>query len=310
MPIPDGAPPLVFGYTNWRGEFSSRRAVPIRIFFGATEHHPEPQWLMEAQDLDKGAVRIFAVREMLGQQVCAAHIRRVQELASALEALSAERDAMTAQLDAIEEQGREDATSVVPRLASDLASARLLIDELSAKLAATTQRAVEDEPPPADYVGDPPVADGPWDRKHPPVTAGSEWKGVAQQPAGWKRVPVEATPEMIRAAGDAFLDSAVGHVAGDIAAANTPFRRWYRALLAASPPPPAAAAEGWRPISEAAKAYPKVILGWDDSAPLPMHWEIGRWSDDRGFWLNNYGHAFAGAPTHYWVPPAPPSRRG
>ncbi|AWJ93253.1 hypothetical protein Sp245p_26380 (plasmid) [Azospirillum baldaniorum] len=57
-------PPLVFTYTNWRGEHGTRRAIPIRVYHGATEYHPEPQWLMEAHDLDKGAVRVFAMRDM------------------------------------------------------------------------------------------------------------------------------------------------------------------------------------------------------------------------------------------------------
>lgn len=66
---PDGLvngqwPPLVFGYTNWRGEHGTRRAIPIRVYHDATEYHTEPQWLMEAHDLDKGAVRVFAMRDM------------------------------------------------------------------------------------------------------------------------------------------------------------------------------------------------------------------------------------------------------
>lgn len=59
-----GADPLVFGYTNWRGEHGTRRAIPIRVYHGSTEYHPEPQWLMEAHDLDKDAVRIFAMQDM------------------------------------------------------------------------------------------------------------------------------------------------------------------------------------------------------------------------------------------------------
>ncbi len=57
-------PPLVFGYTNHRGEFGTRRVIPQRLYFGATAWHPEPQWLLEAQDLDKDAVRVFAFKDM------------------------------------------------------------------------------------------------------------------------------------------------------------------------------------------------------------------------------------------------------
>ncbi len=57
-------PPLVFGYTNWQGEYAIRRAVPIQVYHGSTEWHPEPQWLMEAHDVDKGVVRVFAIADM------------------------------------------------------------------------------------------------------------------------------------------------------------------------------------------------------------------------------------------------------
>ena len=62
---PSAARPLEFGYTNYRGEFSQRRTQPIRFYFGSTEWHPEPQWLMEATDLGKGEVRAFAVKDMV-----------------------------------------------------------------------------------------------------------------------------------------------------------------------------------------------------------------------------------------------------
>ena len=63
-PVP---PPFVFEYTNWRGETATRRAVPKRVFFGTTPWHPEPQWLVEAVDIDKGALRCFAMAQMRGR---------------------------------------------------------------------------------------------------------------------------------------------------------------------------------------------------------------------------------------------------
>jgi hypothetical protein len=57
-------PPLVFNYKNWCGESGVRRAFPIRTFFGSTEWHPAPGWLMEAWDVDKGALRVFAMGDM------------------------------------------------------------------------------------------------------------------------------------------------------------------------------------------------------------------------------------------------------
>jgi len=53
-----------FGYTNYRGEYSERRATPIRFEFTHTEHHPEEQWIMFAMDHDKG-YRAFAMADMV-----------------------------------------------------------------------------------------------------------------------------------------------------------------------------------------------------------------------------------------------------
>lgn len=60
-------PPLCFMYTNWRGERRARQARPIRVYYGATQWHPRPQWLMEAIDVDTGEVRTFAMEDM---EVC------------------------------------------------------------------------------------------------------------------------------------------------------------------------------------------------------------------------------------------------
>ena len=54
-------------YTNYKGETAVRRIVPASIRFGATEHHPEPQWVVEAFDLDKGAERTFALADFHGR---------------------------------------------------------------------------------------------------------------------------------------------------------------------------------------------------------------------------------------------------
>lgn len=50
-----------FDYKNHRGERSRRTVRPIRIWFASTAWHPEPQWLLEAFDLDKMATRDFAM---------------------------------------------------------------------------------------------------------------------------------------------------------------------------------------------------------------------------------------------------------
>lgn len=51
-------------YTNHRGETALRRIVPESIRFGSSEWHPEPQWLLEAMDEEKGAARSFAMKDI------------------------------------------------------------------------------------------------------------------------------------------------------------------------------------------------------------------------------------------------------
>ena len=53
--------PVTLAYTNYRGERRDRRILPRTIYFGATEWYPEPQWILCAWDVDKGAVRDFAL---------------------------------------------------------------------------------------------------------------------------------------------------------------------------------------------------------------------------------------------------------
>jgi hypothetical protein len=52
-------------YRNHRGEIAIRRVVPKAFRFGGTEWHPEPQWLLEVFDVDKGKVRTLATRDVL-----------------------------------------------------------------------------------------------------------------------------------------------------------------------------------------------------------------------------------------------------
>ncbi|WP_321385717.1 hypothetical protein [Rhizobium sp.] len=59
---PEGYPQLVT-YTNYRGETSRRAIKPKCVWFGSTEWHREPQWLLTAFDVDKGADRDFALKD-------------------------------------------------------------------------------------------------------------------------------------------------------------------------------------------------------------------------------------------------------
>jgi hypothetical protein len=54
---------LIF-YTNHRGERTWRKILPRGIRFAATEWHPEPQWLLDATDLERGVERSFAMQDI------------------------------------------------------------------------------------------------------------------------------------------------------------------------------------------------------------------------------------------------------
>lgn len=52
---------VLIDYTNWRGERRERHIVPVSLNFENSEWHPETQWILEAIDMDVGAVRNFAL---------------------------------------------------------------------------------------------------------------------------------------------------------------------------------------------------------------------------------------------------------
>lgn len=51
-------------YTNYRGERTIRHILPLAWRFGHTEYHTEDQWLLRALDLDKQALRDYAVADI------------------------------------------------------------------------------------------------------------------------------------------------------------------------------------------------------------------------------------------------------
>ena len=74
-PTTANEPPLVvfFGnrirvkYRNWRGLVSIRHIeIGGPLFWGSTEHHPEPQWLVMGWDMKKkkSACRVWAIKDM------------------------------------------------------------------------------------------------------------------------------------------------------------------------------------------------------------------------------------------------------
>lgn len=51
-------------YTNHRGEHSVRTVHPLKLWFGETNWHPEPQWFVDCHDIEKNQVRSFAMRDI------------------------------------------------------------------------------------------------------------------------------------------------------------------------------------------------------------------------------------------------------
>lgn len=59
----DEPTPVTLTYTNWRGQTAERTIIPIRVWWGSTPWHPEPQWLLTAVDAEKGLERDFALKD-------------------------------------------------------------------------------------------------------------------------------------------------------------------------------------------------------------------------------------------------------
>jgi len=62
---------VVIDYTNYRGERSWRRIEPLHLHFGSNEYHPEPQWLLDAMDVEKRALRSFAMKDVHAWKIVA-----------------------------------------------------------------------------------------------------------------------------------------------------------------------------------------------------------------------------------------------
>jgi hypothetical protein len=69
MPTNEPAP-LIITYTNHRGVTAKRIITPITCWYGSTEWHPEPQWLLRAYDEQKQALRDFALKDVGGNMPC------------------------------------------------------------------------------------------------------------------------------------------------------------------------------------------------------------------------------------------------
>lgn len=52
-------------YTNYYGVRTTRRFKPIRLWWGVTDHHPEPGWILTVWDFDKSGARDYALSGFL-----------------------------------------------------------------------------------------------------------------------------------------------------------------------------------------------------------------------------------------------------
>lgn len=62
-------------YRNYRGEIALREVLPIQVYFGSTEYHQEPQFLLKAFDFAKQDIRDFALCDcdFAGHQITQLH---------------------------------------------------------------------------------------------------------------------------------------------------------------------------------------------------------------------------------------------
>lgn len=98
--------PITMTYRNYRGEVADRTVTPKRIWWGSTDWHPEPGWLMTAYDPEKHADRDFALAD--------ADFRRVAPSAPAENERL--REALTEIANAYTAQGYLDAMDAVQHL--------------------------------------------------------------------------------------------------------------------------------------------------------------------------------------------------
>ncbi len=55
---------VTIDYTNYRGKRAERDIIPEKIWFGSTDWHKEEQWLLDAHDIEKDALRNFAMKDI------------------------------------------------------------------------------------------------------------------------------------------------------------------------------------------------------------------------------------------------------
>ena len=57
---------VTFTYKNHRGEVETRLVEPVQIKYTYNVWHPELQWMLEAYDVNRKALRTFAMKDISG----------------------------------------------------------------------------------------------------------------------------------------------------------------------------------------------------------------------------------------------------
>ncbi len=55
---------VTIDYTNYKGNRRLRNIEPVKLYWGATEYHVEPQWLLKAWDVEANDYRTFAMADI------------------------------------------------------------------------------------------------------------------------------------------------------------------------------------------------------------------------------------------------------
>lgn len=71
---------FLLGYTDSRGERTTRKVVPIGVRWGSSGEDSEEQWLLEATDLARGCTRCFRVQDITSLTPIFKHKRPIEWL--------------------------------------------------------------------------------------------------------------------------------------------------------------------------------------------------------------------------------------
>lgn len=56
--------PVKVRYVNWQGQEAVRTIIPLDIYWGKSEWHPEEQWILKVWDVEREAYREYAIKDI------------------------------------------------------------------------------------------------------------------------------------------------------------------------------------------------------------------------------------------------------